>query len=73
MAKAQVLTFDTSVLVEEKEHRGFNAIRLQQIGNKKEHCIRFDVRLSLSLSLSLTPAYPAPSHYFLLINVVYNY
>ena len=58
MSKAQVLTFDTSVLVEEKEHRGVNAIRMQQIGNKKEHCIRFEVRnnnaLSLSLSLSLS-------------------
>jgi hypothetical protein len=47
-----VLTFDTSVLVDEKEHRGMNAIRLQQIGSKKEHCIRFDVGLSLSLSIN---------------------
>lgn len=32
-----------SVLIEEKEYRGLNCIRLQQIGNKKEHWIRFEV------------------------------
>lgn len=43
MGKANVFAFDTSVLVEEKEYRGQNCIRLQQVGNKKEHWIRFDV------------------------------
>ena len=41
--KANVLAFDTSVLVEEKEYRGLNCIRLQQVGNKKEHWVRFEV------------------------------
>ena len=43
VAKATVLPFDMSILVEEKEYRGLNCIRLQQIGNKKEHWIRFEV------------------------------
>jgi len=42
-AKAQILTFDTSVLVEEKDMKGSKVIRVQQIGNRKEHCLRFDV------------------------------
>ena len=70
MAKAQVLTFDTSVLVDEKEHRGMHAIRLQQIGNKKEHCIRFDVSLSLSLSLPLPLS---PPYYHTHTTYVYMY
>ena len=71
MAKAQVLTFDTSVLVDEKEHRGMNAIRLHQMGNKKEHCIRFDVGLSPSpppLSLSLCMYTITYIHSTLIIN-----
>jgi beta-adrenergic-receptor kinase len=43
--KANVLAFDMSVLIEEKEYRGLNCIRLQQVGSRKEHWIRFEVSL----------------------------
>ena len=46
IGKAQVLTFDTSVLVEEKDMKGSKIIRIQQIGNRKEHCLRFEVNLT---------------------------
>ena len=39
-----MLAFDSSVLVEEKENRGLNCIRLQPIGSKKEYWLRFEVR-----------------------------
>ena len=46
--KVQVLPFDTSVLVEEKDIKGSKGIRMQQIGNRKEVLIRFEVsRVSL--------------------------
>ena len=38
-----MLAFDSAVLVEEKENRGLNCIRLQPIGNKKEYWLRFEV------------------------------
>lgn len=41
--KAQVLTFDAPTLVEEKENKGSKVLRVQAVGSKKEHCLRFDV------------------------------
>ena len=46
IGRAQVLTFDTSVLVEEKDVKGAKIIRIQQIGSRKEHCLRFEVNLA---------------------------
>ena len=38
-----MLAFDSSVLVEEKENRGLNCIRVQPVGSKKEYWLRFEV------------------------------
>ena len=38
-----MLAFDCSVLVEEKENRGLNCIRVQPVGSRKEYWLRFEV------------------------------
>ena len=44
MAKGHSLPFfDPPLLLEEKEVRDSKIIRMQQIGSKKDHIIRFDV------------------------------
>lgn len=44
MSKGQSLSlFDPPLLVEEKTNKDLTYIRLQQIGNKKEHLIKFEV------------------------------
>ena len=46
MSKGQSLPFySPPLLVEEKEVKEQHVIRLQQIGNKKEYIIRFEVGL----------------------------
>lgn len=42
MPRANVLPFDTSTLVDEKEQKGLPAIRIQPIGSRKDHTLRFD-------------------------------
>lgn len=46
-----MLAFDSSVLVEEKENRGLNCIRLQPVGSKKEYWLRFEVCDSLHVNV----------------------
>ena len=43
MVKAQVLAFDGPVLITEKENKSVKSVSVQQVGNKKDHLIRFDV------------------------------
>ena len=44
MSKGSSLPFyDPPLLVEEKEIKEMKIIRLQQIGNKKEYIVRFEV------------------------------
>lgn len=74
MSKANVLAFDTSVLVEEKEYRGQNCIRLQQVGSKKEHWIRFDVSCECSYQViacqGILREGPLESHYVITLLVL---
>ena len=45
MSKGSTISFEESdVLVENRQLKGVDIIRLQPIGTKKEHLIKFDVR-----------------------------
>ncbi len=44
MAKGITVSFEQAdILVENKNQKGVNIIRIQAIGNKKEHILKFEV------------------------------
>lgn len=49
MVKAQVLAFDGPVLITEKENKSVKSVSVQQVGNKKDHLIRFDAKFEQDL------------------------
>ena len=46
MSKASCITFDGSVLVENKQLKGTEVLRVQPIGSRKEFIFKFDVSAS---------------------------
>ena len=57
MSKATCIAFDGSILVESKQIKGVDTLRIQPIGSRKEFLFKFDV----SLPPSLPPSFPSPS------------
>ena len=46
MSKASCIAFDGSVLVENKQLKGTEVLRIQPIGSRKEFIFKFDVSAS---------------------------
>ena len=58
MSKATCITFDGSILVESKQLKGVDILRIQPIGSRKEFLFKFDVGLPTSFLSYLSPSLP---------------